>query len=195
MIAVVDVMENLDFTTDSLDDETSLEELSAKVSRYRFRGGALFLSVIICSCRDSAVSKNCRVFVPSWVLHRDVANTCWAVLPWERLSLGSLCPWNHDSATSLSPKSCYNTKVCSHKNLTTLLFSSCGKLRAASSLCLSWALGLFLRRKLTFPKCSGNGPPLYISRASEYMISGAHSQFQLPKVRFVRAREHFCLSQ
>jgi hypothetical protein len=40
-------MENSAFTADSLDDGLSLEELATKVSRYRFCGSALFLSLII----------------------------------------------------------------------------------------------------------------------------------------------------
>lgn len=39
-------MENSDFTANSLDDGLSLEELAAKVSKYRFRGSVLFLSVL-----------------------------------------------------------------------------------------------------------------------------------------------------
>lgn len=40
-------MENSEFTANSLDDDLSLAELSARVSRYRFRGGALFVSVLL----------------------------------------------------------------------------------------------------------------------------------------------------
>ena len=40
-------METSDFTANSLDDVLSFEELAAKASRYRFRGNALFFSLLL----------------------------------------------------------------------------------------------------------------------------------------------------